>query len=94
MPVAYVWVKLLSLEILQDGRMSLISLLLRTAQTDKELFVYYLLRNGRIFIHFGQPSIFFLLEWQEVPSYPYLTGKWCSYPNTIDQKPRMYVRTL
>ena len=41
------------------------------AQTDKELFFYYLLGNGRIFIHFGQPLIFLLLEWLEVPSYPY-----------------------
>ena len=56
------------------------------AQTDKELFFYCLLGNGRIFIHFGQPIIFFLLEWLEVPSYPYLSGKWCSCPNTIDHK--------
>ena len=54
----------------------------------------FLLFLGWIFTHFGQPIIFFLVEWLEVPSYPYLTGKWCSYPNTIDLKPRMYVRTL
>ena len=71
MPAAYVGVKSLLLEILQESGRAHESDLSSLAQTDKELFFYYLLGNGRIFIHFGQPLIFLLLEWLEVPSYPY-----------------------